>query len=276
MARIPRYRLNAFASAGEIFHIARVDLAQKTEPHRHTFCEVFWIERGEAYYWINGRRVVLMEGDGVWAVPDDAHALHRRGTKPGLLMNLAYPTSELTSLARRYDMKTVLEGNEPQRRFHLAPGDVLHLGAMANRLDHRRDSRLLLAWFLLELFRLNERETPARTPPPTPDWLKRALDETRQAGAYRDGAAGLARRAGKSPEHVNRVIRQCYGKTTTELLNTFRLEHAAGELRMTNRPIIDIAFDSGYPNLGYFYRRFTEHFHRPPRRYRMEERAIVQ
>ncbi|MBN1555618.1 MAG: AraC family transcriptional regulator [Phycisphaerae bacterium] len=279
MARIPRYPLHRFVAPGEVFHIARVDTLgaeSGAPPHRHTFSEVFWVERGEIEYVINGRWKVLKQGEGVWVKPDDAHALYRRGKRPGVLVNLAYPTRQFAQLARRYGIPSVIEADEPRRRFRLAVDDLPRLGAMADRLDRRRDSRLLLAWFLLELFRLNERSASREHSRLVPAWLEGAMDETRRTGSFHDGPAGLARRVGKSPEHVNRVARQCYGKTTSQLLNAMRLEHAARELRMTSRPIIEIAFQSGYSNLGYFYRRFKEHFHRPPRRYRLEERSIVQ
>jgi AraC-like DNA-binding protein len=64
-------------------------------------------------------------------------------------------------------------------------------------------------------------------------------------------------------------LRRHLGMTGTEFVNEARLQHAARELRLSDRPIAEIALDCGYDNLGYFYRRFKARFGRPPRQYRL-------
>jgi AraC family cel operon transcriptional repressor len=58
------------------------------------------------------------------------------------------------------------------------------------------------------------------------------------------------------------------GQTPGRYLNTLHLSYAANLLNHTNRAIIDIAFDSGYDSLSYFYHQFKKEFSVSPLKYR--------
>ena len=86
-----------------------------------------------------------------------------------------------------------------------------------------------------------------------PPWLGDALARfAADPDALAGGVPGLAALAGRSREHVNRVIRDRTGDTATALVNELRLTGAAAELRMTDRPIVRIATDCGIGNLSHF------------------------
>jgi len=50
-----------------------------------------------------------------------------------------------------------------------------------------------------------------------------------------------------------------------------RMEKASDLLRTTNRKVIDIGIDVGYPNYSYFCQSFREYFGKSPEKYRQEE-----
>ncbi|HNX26905.1 MAG TPA: helix-turn-helix transcriptional regulator, partial [Phycisphaerae bacterium] len=72
-----------------------------------------------------------------------------------------------------------------------------------------------------------------------------------------------------------RTVKKIFGKTTNELLNEYRLEKSAADLCITNKAVLEIAMDSGFDNLGYFYRLFKRHFNESPCRFRKLHQALI-
>jgi len=60
-----------------------------------------------------------------------------------------------------------------------------------------------------------------------------------------------------------------------ELINELRVKRAAFELAATDRDIAAIAFDCGFENLSYFYRRFRQFHGKSPRIYREDARRSL-
>ena len=90
------------------------------------------------------------------------------------------------------------------------------------------------------------------------------------------GTQAFAKLAGRSPEHVNRILRQALGKTTTDVVNEIRLDYAARQLRMSDQKITEIALDCGLGNLGHFYSLFQKRFRLTPRKYRIRQHSLVR
>lgn len=80
--------------------------------------------------------------------------------------------------------------------------------------------------------------------------------------------ADMADIACQSPYHFERVFQSQTGLTAVQHLKIFRLVQAAIQLRLTDRKIIDIAFDAGYANPESFSRAFRRHFDESPSQYR--------
>ena len=81
--------------------------------------------------------------------------------------------------------------------------------------------------------------------------------------------------AGRCPEHVARTMKKHLDITPTDWINRRRLEHAARLAETTMLPIIEIAAECGFENLGYFHRLFRARFGATPLRYRAEHRAVM-
>ena len=78
----------------------------------------------------------------------------------------------------------------------------------------------------------------------------------------------LAAEAHFSRFHFHRVFSGLVGESLSTHVRRLRLERAAGELRWTERPVIDIALDAGYDAPEPFTRAFRGHFGEPPSRFR--------
>jgi len=90
------------------------------------------------------------------------------------------------------------------------------------------------------------------------------------------GTPALARLAGRSPQHVNALLRTHYGQTATDVLNQARLDYAAVQLQMSTAKIMDICLECGFQNLGHFYRIFRGQFGVTPRAYRLRSQTAVR
>ncbi|MGH7214606.1 MAG: helix-turn-helix domain-containing protein [Tepidisphaeraceae bacterium] len=78
----------------------------------------------------------------------------------------------------------------------------------------------------------------------------------------------LARLAGFTPQHLNRVFRRSLGFTPLQYLNRMRLERAAVLLADGRLTVRAVANRSGFADPYYFSRQFRAHFGRSPAQYR--------
>lgn len=162
-------------------------------------------------------------------------------------------------------------------RWHMEPGQLDRLSSMTLELSMGRQNLLNLECFLLRLLTMvTEAQSEAVIAMNYPDWLKTAIRSFMADGSWTGGVNALVQHSGKTTEHVNRTIREITGLTTTELVNTLRLDRAAHMLRMTRQPIVNVAMDCGYENLGYFYRCFKKRFNITPRQYRLTAQAVAR
>lgn len=88
--------------------------------------------------------------------------------------------------------------------------------------------------------------------------LLRAKDHMDAASHEAWPVRRLARVSGVSPAHFARSFREAFGTPPHRYLLTRRIERAAALLRDTDRPITDIAFETGWESLGTFGRTFRD------------------
>ncbi len=271
-------RLRSYLPQEAAYHVARVTLRppERIEPHRHDFAELFWIERGRGSHLINGEQHDLFEGD-LWLIrPDDVHAFRARDERGFTQLNVAFAPDTLDFLGGRY----FAAGEWPWQAGALPAAHRPH-GADLGWLDELSallfagpPRRLVLERFLLDLLHRLVAPPAASGLPP---WAEEALERLREDPAtLARGVPALAELAGRSREHVNRVIRQRTGKTTTALIQQIRLDHAAAQLRMSDTPLARVAVDSGLANLSHFHRLFKARFGVTPRAYRLRHQAVVR
>jgi AraC family cel operon transcriptional repressor len=283
------------------WHVARYHPPARfrSSMHDHDFAEVMWIEAGHCQHKRRTGSDTLHRGDVVFIRPADAHALEAQET--GLIfVNVAFPLPVLDSIRQRYFPAELTAANAPSNRAGTSEDPALQwpwdqrrpqplrltldgprlemLGRWADQLSAMRQVRIEIDAFLLTLLNLVNglwSSLPSELGPLTaaPPWLAQALRRFDSPRHLPGGPHELAALAGKSVEHVNRVVRQTLGKTTTQLVNDLRLRFAARELRMTWRPILDIALDCGMSHQGYFYRHFRQRYNCTPRQYRLRART---
>jgi AraC-like DNA-binding protein len=88
--------------------------------------------------------------------------------------------------------------------------------------------------------------------------LLRAKDRMDAASHEAWPVERLARVSGVSAAHFARSFKQAFGLPPHRYLLTRRIERATALLRDTDRPITDIAFETGWGSLGTFGRTFRD------------------
>lgn len=265
------------------FHLARFTFlpSRKTRLHRHDFAEVFWVEQGAAWHEINGERKSIDCGDLIFIRPEDTHVLSAATPAGFGLVNLAFPERLRAELKRAHPREYALcypEGAPLPLRHRLDPVALRRLREEVLRLAGEPNRRLFVERFLLDLMCLvaaGGREPGAGGENALPEWLRAACEAARAPEVFARGTAGLVEASGRSAEHVARTLRRHLGKTPTDVLNQARMEHAGRELRMTNRPILDLALECGLSNLAHFYAVFRRHFGEAPGAYRKHSRRAT-
>jgi AraC-like DNA-binding protein len=106
-----------------------------------------------------------------------------------------------------------------------------------------------------------------------PELLRRLLRaKDRMDGASHEDwpVPRLAKVSGVSEAHFARSFKDAFGLPPHRYLLTRRMERAAGMLRDTALPIIEIALQSGYKSLGTFGRTFRDVMGKSPSALRAE------
>ena len=78
----------------------------------------------------------------------------------------------------------------------------------------------------------------------------------------------VAKAVGISPSHFSRLIREKKGRTFTDLLNQYRIEHACKLLVRSSQTLAHIANDTGFCDQSYFSKVFRKYKGLSPAKYR--------
>jgi len=280
-----KLRLREFVARSDFFHVGVTDFrpAQRDPViHTHDFDEVFLVTAGRGVHWINGRREQMTAGDLCMIRSRDGHGFRAIDSAGFSLVNIAFASETTAYVQRRYFPRAADRpwgaGAMP-RVFRLAPQQMSRLNGWVGELSMVKQTRMELDRFLLNLCSLTHTQAPgaaAGLASSLPDWLADAVERFGSPEHMAGGPMELARLSGRCPEHVNRVVRRCMKRTTTDLVNEVRLLYAGRQLRMTQRPILDIVSDCGLENLAYFYRLFRKRYGLTPRRFRLRGEAVVR
>jgi AraC family transcriptional regulator len=110
---------------------------------------------------------------------------------------------------------------------------------------------------------VNDSATPMRRIELLLEYIRTHLDHEMSVGV-------LAARAGFSPFHFQRIFRLAVGQTIGEYVRGRRLQRAAIDLRGTEKPVTDIALESGYDTASAFTRAFSNAYGVPPSAFRAD------
>ncbi len=270
----PRYAWNG----SRPLYIVRGHVAPRDvwfEPHCHEYCEVFWCEAGSGVHIVDGEPRPITAGDIVFLRPNDVHSGRSDARQGMTIVNASFSPASARAVQRRYPADWPWRPG-PVLHAHVSPRRMERLHAWAIDLSMPNLRQVDLECFLLDLVRLVARPLESDVDTGLPAWLRGAVEVFCDPRHLPGGTTRLAELAGRTPEHINRVVRSAQGRTTTELVNVVRMAWAASMLRISDQAIGDIAAICGLPHLGHFYATFKATFGVTPRRYRIDARQPLR
>lgn len=273
------FRWNKIIGKDVEFHILRATKrAENAVPyHGHDFAEVFWIDGGKGRHRVNGKVMPLLPGEMIFMRPGDFHGIEPQRSEPLTLTNLAFPLTTLRFLRQRYfpdSTRWFWSHARSPAVITLEPQALAEVTQTADRLAAEPRERFYVERFLMNLLHRVESMGARSFPSCSPDWLLNACRRIEEPEYLQQGVQGFVRLAGRCHEHVSRVAQEFLGESPSEYVNRARMRYAAGQMEMTERPIVEVAMDCGIANLSHFYKVFREAHGISPRRYRVARRGL--
>lgn len=274
------FDLKYFLSNEEVFHVSRVCINSKNDIsyHSHSYAELLWIEKGEGIHRVNGNKVHIKANDMVMIRPRDTHTFSPTCKDGLVLVNIAFSEKDLEYYRSRYF---------PDSSYYFwTTSDLPYCLTLPESLVKRFSSRveeamrfdrtnIQLDSLLLFIFRNIQELSPNQDFSQAPSWLITAIKEYNNSEYFQLGKRSFVELCGRNSDYVNRVIKDSFGKTLTELVNDIKIKYAANQLVLTSIPIKYIAYSCGYSSLANFYRQFSLRYGQTPMDYRSLNQIIV-
>ncbi len=265
---------NNIFEKGSHFHLADTIIREelKTYLHDHDFFEIFLLTSGCITHQVDGKETTLQEKSACLVYPGNKHCFSKKGCKEAVFTNMAFTTASFQ------DAWKYLIGSNPSldsecKTIHEFPEHAWQsiilklnwiLGTPMDKDQGQQQLKSLLVELLSHFVRAGQRDIPVNVP----SWLRKATRLMQEKENYTGGIERFVKLAGKTQEHLSRELRKHYQTTPSQFINSLRLTEAARLLRNTEKPVLNILYESGFQNVSFFNRLFKKRFGSSPRRYR--------
>ena len=253
--------------------------------HTHNYIEVIYMCQGSTTHIINGRKVVLEEGDLLFLNQNAVQEIFPAGKDDIAVNFIVLPEFLDTAFAMMGAEENQLrefllgalsgrDGETPWMYFHVS--DILPVQNLVENLvwtifydssNKRSSTQITMGLLFLQLLDYMDKMETGGSKYDT-EITVAVLNYVNEH--YRNGTLSeLAAQTGNDVYWLSREIRRRMGKTYKELLREKRMQQAAYLLAASRLPVTDIIESVGYDNTSYFYRKFREKYGMSPKEYRM-------
>jgi AraC family transcriptional regulator len=129
-------------------------------------------------------------------------------------------------------------------------------------------SMLVFEGLLLNILANAYREHAGSHGPRPPSWLQRAKEMLHDPPSQSPTMKTIANQVDVHPVHFSREFRRFFKSTPGEYRRRLRVEHAANQLRETDRPLSEIAAATGFADQAHLSRTFRRHTNLSPSQFR--------
>ncbi len=235
-------------------------------PHAHESFMVCWFPRAGGWHEVGGARHGVDAGDVLTIPPGLAHDFSDDGSPASLAISFM-PDGVSPGLLR--DPLLVRAA-----RFRVPPQERAHFhGLIAGLRDELSDQRpgyqsAARAQLALVLVHASRLAGPAVAEPAVDPVLKDVFDVIEADFRRPLSLAAVASAVACSPRHLSRTVRKLTGGSVMQLIEGRRMEEARRLLLETGEKVEVIAHVAGFPDDGYFRRRFVRAHGVPPTTWR--------
>lgn len=243
--------------------------------HTHDYYELFLVFSGQANHHINGQVQQMNKGTVVFIRPDDSHAFLQMSPDFAII-NIIISQEIIDSLfsylgeacygeeffTAKLPPKSNLTNTEHSYIMHELDQLVLSKKILKDQ------SEAYFKIVLMKIFTTCFPICPPHTNAKVPEWLRWLLLEMMKNHHFIEGLPALEKLTNKSYEHIARSCRKYLDKTPTELINEMRLNYSVSKITSSDATITEIALDSGFESLSYYYHLFKKQYGMTPKELR--------
>jgi AraC-like DNA-binding protein len=253
---------------------------QTVQVHIHPYYELIFIEEGEGWQYLHGKKVQAIPGDLFIMAPGEIHDSRGLVNTKSWIIN--FKVGNLDSLSTPVEAM-LLEFFPPTapntRHFHIDQEKHTQLLTNIHHLyDEFRSQALgfgeaihaLLLLLLIDTTRLLAPQLK-KAPSLSPTLLERVFDYIKCNYARQISLCDVARFVGRSPAYLTDLMRRETGKTILNWIIEYRLTEAQFLLLNSNKSIRQIAEAVGYLDTGHFIRQFHRVYGLTPQVWRQEQ-----
>ena len=219
----------------------------KLPVHAHELSHFCFVLSGNYTEKIGSRLFERKPAALVYYPPDASHAEEHLTRGRHLLVEIDFKGLEKVG---EYGARL----NEPV----LLSGDSLWLAARMYKEFSERDefSALALESISNELLIAASRQYHKKAERRPPQWLENIKEFLQENFPAPPGLNELAKAAGVHPTHLARVFREFENCTAGDYVRQIRIENARRMIISTNKPLVEIALDTGFADQTHFTRSF--------------------
>ncbi len=243
-------------------------------PHVHDFYELSLIIGGNMQITVGNHELNLDAGALMLLRPGDVHS--RVLAEGSSYVNLAFPArviDEMFTYTGDERRKQAMLSSDLPPLCRLPTGEALLLRAELQGLNllpagNPRAVNSELRILLVKVISKYLLPDPYTSHTGCPLWLELLICDIDDPEHLSWELDDMARRCGKTREHICRSFKKHLGVTPTAYINARRLNYAANLLLHSDLKVIDIAYSSGFRSADRFYHAFKEAYLVPPLEYR--------
>ncbi len=241
------------------FYAERIQNFGGLLPHWHSYCEIDFIDSGQALHTLNGHQEMVHTNSIVVMSTSDFHSYTDWQDDPPVITNIRFNEDLLSD-----DVKKV---------FRAINGHVYHIpeqdaGSLRQKIDalltddakpmeHLRH-RIMLEILLLDIAISQDAYTRLKVIDNDP--LMAAFAYIEQHFREAITLEEVSKIAAFAPTYFSTLFHERFGATFRDYIISRRLEWSRLLIEYTNVPITTICFDAGFSSSSYFGRCFRQKF----------------
>jgi len=286
------------------FYVENIEIPYIRNPfqdrHIHEYFQFYYLRSGVANHYLNGNVVQMVRGDYTIIPPGIPHIMYclENQSAEAVFMDFAFDAvfngkddEEIENSIDYHCLKdflyppetlqpkmSVSEHNRRQIEMlldHITQMQVNEIDDIQSDYLARMNLLTLLASLVVDSHS-QEHDRHLKPGQDDQDLLKPGLDLIRSNFAGDIACANAAKACNLSPSYFRHLLKECTGKTFTNLLTELRVNYAIDLLTNTGKSIMEISLDCGFSDISSLYRAFKKSVGLSPLIYRSKKREIKQ
>lgn len=286
---IPRMQSDYFFKESPVFFNKHHRFAEMPL-HKHSFIEVNYMYSGKCRQQINGKEIVLSEGQVCLLDTDVPHSLSALGENDILINIIMMRETFSAAFWSHFKEKGLVAEfllnalSEHQRHdhyilFHSEKNEDLHglIEKMACEFfDQDRYSlgivQALLPTMFMELMRVYQLDKNYKNEKQNGKANVVEVLQHIEKNYQSCTLTSLAEEFNFNANYLGNMLKERTGKTFLELVQMQRMIQASVLLKNTNMSVEDIAYETGYESSSFFHRKFKQYFGCTPYQFRKNKK----